>query len=78
MGLSDSFHRFIKRNFVQPEQTETKPNKPDHPWPVYASNGFLRDPTRCGNVPDVVGYYYDPMGGNIARNQGLDPTHTGA
>ncbi|KAI8976500.1 hypothetical protein BDB01DRAFT_803122 [Pilobolus umbonatus] len=43
------------------------------------TNGFLRDPMRCGNHPDVVGHYYDPMGGHYGHSShGVDPTNTGA
>ncbi|KAI7898565.1 uncharacterized protein BX663DRAFT_524614 [Cokeromyces recurvatus] len=40
--------------------------------------GYIRDPMRCGNHPDIVGYYYDPMGCKFSLDHGVDTTNTGA
>ncbi|KAG1464568.1 hypothetical protein G6F56_005056 [Rhizopus delemar] len=86
MGFSSGFAKFIKKNFIHPEEEKTNNSTPAgsiysaeyYPAYTYVSNGFIRDPTRCGNVPDVVGHYYDPMGGKFSLLHGVDPTNTGA
>ncbi|KAI8391501.1 uncharacterized protein BYT42DRAFT_557080 [Radiomyces spectabilis] len=39
---------------------------------------FLRDPMRSAKTPDIVGSYYDPMGGRLGHCACPDPTNTGA
>jgi hypothetical protein len=88
MGLPIHFSKFLKETFTfKEEQDTTTPNGSIHsvsPAPsiivAEASNGgYIRDPTRCGSSqPDVVGQYYDPMGGKFTLVQGKDATYTGA
>ncbi|KAG1150230.1 hypothetical protein G6F37_005252 [Rhizopus arrhizus] len=88
MGFSSGFTKFFKKNFTFPEEEKTSSNSTpagsiysadSHPGSIIVvSNGFIRDPTRCGNIPDVVGHYYDPMGGKFSLLHGIDPTNTGA
>ncbi|KAI9472475.1 MAG: hypothetical protein EXX96DRAFT_357683 [Benjaminiella poitrasii] len=52
-----------------------------HKFPVTSTTGcpgYVRDPMRCGSHPDIVGYYYDPMGCKFSLDHGVDTTNTGA
>lgn len=58
---------------------ETTTTASSSPAPsIMASKGYIRDPTRCGNQPSVLGQFYDPMGGKFTLIQGKDATFTGA
>jgi hypothetical protein len=77
MGLSLHFPKFLKNTFAhKQDKDQTSPASSINNQPV--SNYYIRDPMRCGSHPDVVGYYYDPMGGKYSRYQGTDATNTGA
>ncbi|KAI7869717.1 hypothetical protein BDF14DRAFT_1779869 [Spinellus fusiger] len=39
---------------------------------------YYHDPMRINKNPDVVGQFYDPMGGRSTYSRGVDPTDTGA
>lgn len=86
MGLNMHFPKFIKKTFAH-KQTQDQENKftpassvysYTSPAPSIVSSAYSRDPMRCGSHPDVVGYYYDPMGCKYSNNHGIDATNTGA
>ncbi|CEG83989.1 hypothetical protein RMATCC62417_17847 [Rhizopus microsporus] len=89
MGLSSHLSKFFKKTFstTKDEEVTTNNNTPaasiysadgSRPASIVINTGFIRDPTRCGNTPDVLGQYYDPMGGKFSLLHGVDPTNTGA
>lgn len=87
MGLSIRIPKFLKNAFTHKEETSTPtPSITSHRHSVTSSHRtsitssrYSRDPMRSNNHPDVVGQYYDPMGGiYYSRHQGVDPTNTGA
>ncbi|KAK4515241.1 uncharacterized protein ATC70_002851 [Mucor velutinosus] len=87
MGLHMHIPKFIKKTFAH-KQTQDEDDKftPANsvysyytsPAPSIVSSAFSRDPMRCGSHPDIVGYYYDPMGCRYSNNHGIDTTNTGA
>jgi hypothetical protein len=83
------FPKFLKNAFSFKEGQETSPNhytispaasiySSSSSSPAASMKGYIRDPTRCGSNPDIVGQYYDPMGGKFSYCQGKDATNTGA
>lgn len=74
MGLSIRFPKFIKNAFSHKQEENPSSSR----TVSIASSGYTRDPVRCGNHPDVVGHYYDPMGGRFTLTRGFDVTNTGA
>lgn len=88
MGLSIHFPKFLKNTFAHKHEEEDAHQHASPATSIYSyttsppasvtSTSFSRDPMRCGNHPDVVGQYYDPMGGKYSRYQGYDATNTGA
>lgn len=85
MGLHIHFPKFIKKTFAHKQTQEEVESTPvastysyTSPTPSIVSSAYSRDPMRCGNYPDVVGYYYDPMGCKFSNNHGIDTTNTGA
>ncbi|KAL7330731.1 hypothetical protein PS15p_205633 [Mucor circinelloides] len=70
MGLHMHFPKFIKKTFghkqAHDEDEKSTPANSIYsytsPTPSFVSSAYSRDPMRCGSHPDVVGYYYDPMG----------------
>ncbi|KAG0171831.1 hypothetical protein DFQ28_008586 [Apophysomyces sp. BC1034] len=92
MGLTFRLSKFLKKNFTyhEEEPSSTPSSRPVSTYmsPVTSptasiyeyqvSEKYLRDPMRCNNRPDVVGFYVDPMGGRISHCHGNDPTNTGA
>ncbi|GAA5817399.1 hypothetical protein MFLAVUS_010945 [Mucor flavus] len=73
MGISIRFPKFLKNAFSHKEDSTTSTRTVS-----ITSASYTRDPMRCGNHPDVVGYYYDPMGGKYSSHKGYDCTNTGA
>ncbi|KAI8641741.1 hypothetical protein BD408DRAFT_417590 [Parasitella parasitica] len=87
MGLHMHLSKLIKKAFAQKQiQEEDERSTPANslyssyasPAPSIVSSAYSRDPMRCGNYPDVVGHYYDPMGCKFSNNHGIDTTNTGA
>jgi hypothetical protein len=86
MGISNHFSKFLKS--FSTHKDENNSNTPTTSRSIYSCTssanssfvtpGYTRDPMRCGNHPDVVGYYYDPMGPKFSHNHGVDATNTGA
>ncbi|KAI9359477.1 hypothetical protein BD770DRAFT_386133 [Pilaira anomala] len=78
MAISFHIPKFLKKTFSHKrEENSTSPNLSVRTVSI-ASSSYSRDPMRCGNHPDVVGHYYDPMGGRYSQHQGYDATNTGA
>lgn len=77
MVLSIHFSKFFKNFSHKQDSKSTSPASSI--YTVYEVNpNYTKDPMRCGNHPDVVGQYYDPMGGRFTPYQGQDATNTGA
>ncbi|KAG2205575.1 uncharacterized protein EV154DRAFT_527240 [Mucor mucedo] len=79
MVLSIHFSKFFKNTFSHKKEEESTKSTASSIHTIYeVSPSYTRDPMRCGNHPDVVGQYYDPMGGRFTLHQGHDATNTGA
>jgi hypothetical protein len=84
MGISIHFSKFLKSFSTHKDEDASNTSRSRSVYSCNSANtsfvttGYSRDPMRCGNHPDVVGYYYDPMGSKYSHNHGVDATNTGA
>ncbi|KAI9029759.1 hypothetical protein CLU79DRAFT_735938 [Phycomyces nitens] len=87
MGLSFHVPKFIKNPFVFRDEDDQSSHPSSPAQSIYEAEmsitspkmkKYLYDPMCASKRPDVVGHYYDPMGGRFSHCHGTDPTNTGA